>query len=169
VERDATAAALSERAAEFQRLKVEGVRECAELLVAALARQANTLDAMWGYRNARYSPFSWAEARLTTLSCALRLVTGVLTPTALLAVPRRAVEKPECRAGNGGGCGQSRRVARRTGVLSRRYAGAAAIGERLDTRTGDIERALRLIQHTVLLWVLTLFSGGWLVDYAIPA
>lgn len=35
-ERRATAAALDERAAEFLRLKVEGVRECAELLVVAL-------------------------------------------------------------------------------------------------------------------------------------
>ncbi|GAB3085773.1 5,6-dimethylbenzimidazole synthase [Nocardioides zeae] len=35
-ERGATAAALDERAAEFLRLKVEGIRECAELLVVAL-------------------------------------------------------------------------------------------------------------------------------------
>jgi 5,6-dimethylbenzimidazole synthase len=36
-ERDATADALGDRAGEFLRLKVEGVRECAELLVVALA------------------------------------------------------------------------------------------------------------------------------------
>lgn len=43
VERDATAAALGERAEEFLRLKVEGVRECAELLVAALAPDDGTV------------------------------------------------------------------------------------------------------------------------------
>lgn len=43
VERDATAAALGERAAEFLRLKVEGVRECAELLVVALAPDDGTV------------------------------------------------------------------------------------------------------------------------------
>lgn len=43
VERDATAAALGERSAEFLRLKVEGIRECAELLVAALAPDDGTL------------------------------------------------------------------------------------------------------------------------------
>lgn len=43
VERDATAAALGERAAEFLRLKVEGVRECAELLVAALPPDDGTV------------------------------------------------------------------------------------------------------------------------------
>lgn len=43
VERDATAAALGERAAEFLRLKVEGIRECAELLVAVLAPDDGTV------------------------------------------------------------------------------------------------------------------------------
>lgn len=42
-ERDATAIALGERAAEFLRLKVEGIRECAELLVAVLAPDDGTL------------------------------------------------------------------------------------------------------------------------------
>ena len=43
VERDVTAAALGDRAAEFLRLKVEGIRECAELLVAALAPDDGTV------------------------------------------------------------------------------------------------------------------------------
>lgn len=42
-ERRLTAEALGERADEFLRLKVEGVRECAELLVAALAPDDGTL------------------------------------------------------------------------------------------------------------------------------
>lgn len=43
VERDATATALGDRAAEFLRLKVEGVRDCAELLVAVLAPDDGTV------------------------------------------------------------------------------------------------------------------------------
>ncbi len=42
-ERMATASALGERADEFLRLKVEGVRECAELLVAVLAPDDGTI------------------------------------------------------------------------------------------------------------------------------
>lgn len=42
-ERDATADAMGERAAEFLRLKVEGIRECAELLVAALPPDDGTV------------------------------------------------------------------------------------------------------------------------------
>jgi 5,6-dimethylbenzimidazole synthase len=42
-ERDATAAALGERAAEFMRLKVEGLRECAEVFAVALAPDDGTV------------------------------------------------------------------------------------------------------------------------------
>jgi 5,6-dimethylbenzimidazole synthase len=42
-ERRATAQALGERGADFLRLKVEGVRECAELLVAVLAPDDGTV------------------------------------------------------------------------------------------------------------------------------
>lgn len=42
-ERQATAAALGDRAAQFLALKVEGVRECAELLVVALAPDDGTV------------------------------------------------------------------------------------------------------------------------------
>jgi 5,6-dimethylbenzimidazole synthase len=42
-ERHATAAALGDRAAEFLRLKVEGLRECAEILVAVLAPDDGTV------------------------------------------------------------------------------------------------------------------------------
>lgn len=42
-EREATARALGDRAAEFMRLKVEGVRDCAELLIAVLAPDDGTV------------------------------------------------------------------------------------------------------------------------------
>lgn len=42
-ERDATAFALGDRAAEFLRLKVDGIGECAELLVAVLAPDDGTV------------------------------------------------------------------------------------------------------------------------------
>ena len=61
-ERLATAAALGERQAEFLRLKVEGVRECAELLVIALAPDDGTV---FGRRTLPQ------ETALCTLACAV--------------------------------------------------------------------------------------------------
>ena len=61
-ERLATAAALGERQPEFLRLKVEGVRECAELLVIALAPDDGTV---FGRRTLPQ------EMALCTLACAV--------------------------------------------------------------------------------------------------
>lgn len=61
-ERQATAEALGERGAEFMRLKVEGVRECAELLVAVLAPDDGTV---FGRRTLPQ------EMALCSLACAI--------------------------------------------------------------------------------------------------
>lgn len=61
-ERQATAAALGERGSEFLRLKVEGVRECAELLVAVLAPDDGTV---FGRRTLPQ------EMALCSLACAI--------------------------------------------------------------------------------------------------
>lgn len=61
-ERDATAIALGDRAAEFLRLKVEGIRECAELLVAVLAPDDGTV---FGRR-------TLPEMDLASVACAIQ-------------------------------------------------------------------------------------------------
>ena len=61
-ERQATAEALGERGAEFMRLKVEGLRECAELLVAVLAPDDGTV---FGRRTLPQ------EMALCSLACAI--------------------------------------------------------------------------------------------------
>ncbi|MCY1285635.1 5,6-dimethylbenzimidazole synthase [compost metagenome] len=62
-ERQRTAEALGERSAEFMRLKVEGIRDCAELLVAALmdGREAH----IFGRR-------TLPQMDLASLSCAIQ-------------------------------------------------------------------------------------------------
>jgi len=62
-ERDATAAALGDRGAEFLQLKVEGIRECAELLVAALAPDDGTV---FGRRTMP------GEMALASVACAIQ-------------------------------------------------------------------------------------------------
>ncbi|MFB9241137.1 5,6-dimethylbenzimidazole synthase [Massilia antarctica] len=62
-ERLATAEALGERGAEFMRLKVEGIRECGELLVAALMDRRE--DYVFGRR-------TLPEMDLASVACALQ-------------------------------------------------------------------------------------------------
>jgi 5,6-dimethylbenzimidazole synthase len=62
-ERKATAHALGEREDEFMRLKVEGIRECAELLVVALTHERN--QHVFGRR-------TMPEMDLASVACAIQ-------------------------------------------------------------------------------------------------
>ena len=62
-ERQATAAALDERSSEFMRLKVEGIRECEELLVAALCD---------GRENYAFGRHTMPEMDLASVACAIQ-------------------------------------------------------------------------------------------------
>lgn len=62
-ERQRTAAALGERSAEFMRLKVEGIEDCAELLVAAL---------MDGRERHIFGRRTLPEMDLASLACAIQ-------------------------------------------------------------------------------------------------
>ncbi|EWC39403.1 5,6-dimethylbenzimidazole synthase [Pseudomonas stutzeri] len=62
-ERQRTAAALGERSAEFMRLKVEGIEDCAELLVAAL---------MDGREQHIFGRRTLPEMDLASLACAIQ-------------------------------------------------------------------------------------------------
>lgn len=143
-----------------------------------LYRLANTLDAMWGYRNERYLHFGWAAARLDDL---LNFVPARLTALsyALVGHFTRALrcwrsQGAQWKSPNAGpvmaaGAGSLGVLlggpARYHGVMQAR----PQLGEGCNPHVGDIDRALHLIRRTLLLWVLILFAGGWLVNYVISA
>ena len=143
-----------------------------------LYRLANTLDAMWGYRNARYSRFGWAAARLDDvlnfMPARLTALSYALAGHFTRALRCWRAQGTQWKSPNAGpvmaaGAGS-------LGVLlggPAYYHGALQtrprLGEGHAARTGDIERALRLIRRTLSLWVFMLFTGGWLVDHVIPA
>lgn len=141
-------------------------------------RLANTLDAMWGYRNARYLRFGWAAARLDDV---LNFIPARLTALsyALVGHFSRALRCWRCQGAHWKSPNAGPVMAAGAGSLGVLLGGPACyhgamqarppLGEGHVVRTGDIERALRLIRRTLLLWVLILFSGGWLVDYVLPA
>lgn len=140
---------------------------------ALLARLANTLDAMWGYRSERYLRFGrvaaraddvlgWIPARLTALTYALL----GRTRTALHCWRTQA---PHWKSPNAGPV-----MAAGAGALNLRLGGPAPYHGRIEPRPelgcGDaadaagIARAIALVRNGVWLWLalvtaLTLLAG----------
>lgn len=128
-------------------------------------RLVNTLDAMWGYRTARFVCFGWAAARLDD---ALNLIPARLTALtyALLGNTRAALacwrdQAPAWKSPNAGPV-----MAAGAGALGVMLGGAAiyhgAREERPPLGCGgapgadDIRRALRLVARGILLWLVAL-------------
>jgi adenosylcobinamide-phosphate synthase len=127
-----------------------------------LYRLSNTLDAMWGYRNARYNEFGWAAARLDDV---LNYVPARLTALSygLVGYTRSALQcwrtqAPQWDSPNAGPV-----MAAGAGALQVRLGGKAvyqgAISERpllgcgAEVTGSDIARAVQLVQRTVYLWL----------------
>ena len=129
---------------------------------AVLYRLANTLDAMWGYRNARYYYFGWAAARLDDLLNYLPARLTALT-YALLGNARQALVCWRDQAGAWDSPNAGPVMAAGAGALGvaiggpARYEGEWHERPRLGVGPApevvDIERALKLVRHGVGLWL----------------
>jgi adenosylcobinamide-phosphate synthase len=136
---------------------------------ALLFRLANTLDAMWGYRNQRYLHFGWAAARIDDV---LNFVPARLTALsyALLGKTASALacwreQAPQWDSPNAGPV-----MAAGAGALDVRLGGAAIyrgvledrplLGTEQAPQAGDIRRAVALVRKSLLLWLVIIVAGG---------
>jgi len=136
---------------------------------ALLYRLANTLDAMWGYRTARFLHFGWAAARLDD---ALNFIPARLTALsyALLGNARCAwrcwrQQAPQWDSPNAGPV-----MAAGAGSLQLRLGGAASYHGTIEPRpelgagaapqAADLARAVQLVQRGVALWLAVLLVIG---------
>jgi adenosylcobinamide-phosphate synthase len=133
---------------------------------AVLFRLANTLDAMWGYRNRRFLHYGRVAARIDD---ALNYVPARLTALSYVllapgATGRRLAwrcwreQAPAWSSPNAGPV-----MASGAGALGLALGGAARYDGEIEQRpplgrgapaaAGDIERAWRLVWRTTLLWL----------------
>lgn len=136
-----------------------------------LYRLSNTLDAMWGYRNARFERFGWAAARIDD---ALNYVPARLVALtyALLGRTRQALycwrrQAPLWDSPNAGpvmaaGAGALGAVLGGPAIYHGEPHARPPLGEGEPPQARDIERALDLVWAGVGVWLLVLLLGGWL-------
>jgi adenosylcobinamide-phosphate synthase len=129
---------------------------------ALLFRLANTMDAMWGYRNPRFLQFGWAAARLDDV---LDYIPARLTALTygLLGNTRNALECWRKQAPTWDSPNAGPVMAAGAGALNIKLGGAAryhgewhqrpilGMGEK--PAEIDISRALALVRHGVILWL----------------
>ncbi|TWI60350.1 adenosylcobinamide-phosphate synthase [Pseudoduganella lurida] len=149
---------------------------------ALLFRLANTLDAMWGYRNERFLQFGRVAARgddaLNFIPARLTALSYVLLASGMGA-KRRAwrcwrEQASAWSSPNGGPV-----MASGAGALGVALGGAARYDGAIEQRpllgrgpaagAGDIVRAWRLVLHTTLLWVFVALVSALLVTGATHA
>lgn len=129
---------------------------------ALLFRLANTLDAMWGYKNPRFLHFGWAAARLDDvldyIPARLTALTYAVLGKTGLALRCWCEQAPMWDSPNAGPV-----MSAGAGALGVRLGGPAryygewherpVLGAGDAPKAVDIERALALVRHGVYLWL----------------
>lgn len=132
-------------------------------------RLANTLDAMWGYRTARYNHFGWMAARaddvLGFIPARLTALTYAAMGDGATAVRCWRAQAPAWDSPNAGPV-----MAAGAGALRVRLGGPApyhgrweerpVLGEGAPPTADAILRALRLVDRGVIAWVAVVFLAG---------
>jgi adenosylcobinamide-phosphate synthase len=136
---------------------------------AVLFRLANTLDAMWGYRDARRIYFGWAAARIDDL---LNFIPARLTALtyALLGRTQSALACWRAQAGAWGSPNAGPVMAAGAGALKVGLGGTATYHGRAEERprlgvgasptAADIGRAVALVERGQWLWLALFVAWG---------
>lgn len=140
---------------------------------ALLFRLANTLDAMWGYRNARFLLFGWAAARIDDV---LNWVPARLTALSYVLLAstiddkRRAWRCWRSQAASWPSPNAGPVMASGAGALGLALGGVAVyegvaeqrpvLGSGRAARAEDVERAWRLVAGVTATWVALIALAG---------
>lgn len=130
-----------------------------------LHRAANTLDAMWGYRNERFNEFGRVAARvddvLNFIPARLTALSYAITGHCANALRSWRLQAPQWSSPNAGPV-----MASGAGALGLQLGGAAiyhgeqevrpALGCGRPAQPNDIDRAIALIDRSLLLWLAVL-------------
>lgn len=141
---------------------------------ALLYRAANTLDAMWGYKNDRFIHFGWWPARvddvLNWVPARLTAFSYALMGSFSSAMRCWQEQARYCESPNAGVV-----MATGAGALRVRLGGAASYhGQRIErpdlgigkeASADSIHRSIALLQRATLLWITLLWAAVGLLEW----
>jgi adenosylcobinamide-phosphate synthase len=128
-------------------------------------RAANTLDAMWGYKNDRYRYFGWAAAKLDDglnwFPARLVAFSYALLGNFTLAIRCWREQADHWKSPNAGpvmsaGAGSLNICLGGPAVYHGKVQSRPVLGSGSAATVDDIERALTLVDRTLLLWLFVL-------------
>lgn len=139
-------------------------------------RLANTLDAMWGYKSARYIRFGWGAARLDDvmnyLPARLSALSYALAGNLTQGMRCWARQAKHWKSVNAGAV-----MAAGAGSLGLSLGGAAVYHGELQSRPllgqgetadeNDIDRASALLRRSIVIWLLVIALGEAIVYAAV--
>ncbi|WP_019528452.1 adenosylcobinamide-phosphate synthase CbiB [Dasania marina] len=128
-------------------------------------RLANTLDAMWGYRTARYQQFGWFSAKVDDV---LNSIPARLTALSYMLLGKRRAawrcwreQASQCASPNGGpvmcaGAGSLGVLLGGPTMYHGQWQEKPIMGCGAQPQAGDIARAIGLLDRTVYGWLIVL-------------
>jgi adenosylcobinamide-phosphate synthase len=129
---------------------------------AVLFRLANTLDAMWGYKNDRFLQFGWAAARiddlLNYLPARLTALSYALFGKTRTALASWRAQAPGWESPNAGpvmsaGAGSLGLALGGSAIYHGQVEERPLLGAGRPARGDDIGRVLQLVRRSLLLWL----------------
>lgn len=134
---------------------------------ALLFRLANTLDAMWGYKNERFLHFGWAAARLDDLlnwpAARLTALTYAWLGNTRQALACWKAQAPTWESPNAGpvmaaGAGSLGILLGGAAIYHGREEQRPPLGEGRPAAAFDIDRASHLVQRGLVLWLAAIVA-----------
>jgi len=136
-----------------------------------LYRLANTLDAMWGYKNSRYHAFGWFAARVDDVLNWAPARLAALT-YALVGQTRQALLCWKTQAKTWKGINPGVVMSSGAGALGLTLGGGASyhgksivrpiLGAGVEPNAVSIKRSIKLVQKSLWLWLCIIFVEGTL-------